>query len=871
MPPRTSVLNTPWFALPTQPFFFPLTLSIFAAQMSYYNANRLLCVCTELGCSQETFELHGELQTGVLFNRTNYPRHLEAIQQVRRETPQFNPSTSGRVPSPALATTFQTQLPTQPLHPAKNSRPAPSDDDEEDNSATRPRKALRHTDRSELEPGQIILTLNTERFKIPLVLLLHPQCIQALFNTLNDHLNHRKSRSSCCQTLKLERRRITEFFVISNQTDCSNEIPVTIEKVLNMFHLQTNLKTSVSCKVCFAIHDPHPIDTPHCPSLLSCNNLRFPSKTSSAQRITCDAPLYKISTTQKSSSSAAPATSLQRYRAHQLFFHLSLSEWLATMLHFPLFEQALETSLARNRSPPGVYADIWDGNVWSTFQNINGQIFTKQPGHLVFGLFCDWFNPFGKGSARHNSTGVILLFCLSLPPDMRYKKENIFLYAIIPGPKEPDYNSISHVFQPLMTELQELWRGLFLSSTASHPQGRLIRVALWPLLADSPAMKKISGFSSHNSTNFCTYCHITIDNINEVDVKAYKKRHQHSIKAQSQAWLNAPSASAQEKLVKKHGVRATPFANLSYWQPINFTTIDIMHCFLLGLLKDLSSNYLQIPAAALKLAKQTNNMQYAGNHTHPELTTFPAPIGSATPVPSLSSSATTVPTSTESSNGRTHYPREAKNSSSIEESIPLESGSNPSETSKDTQSTVQAPDGPSLTPHELQLIHSCIENTTVPSWLTRIPHKFGSASCGTPKAAEWIILYTLYMVILIIPYHHNAEKDSDSAKIHRAVILLIQIVNITTSRVLNEQDIKTLGALLHAYRQHLRAAWPNIKSKPNLHYAQHIPAQVHRFGPPAYLAVWAGERMIGTFVQTPKNHSTREFLPLLFWLSTCIN
>jgi hypothetical protein len=839
--------------------------------MSYYDANRLLCVCSELGCSQETFEMHGELQVGVLFHRTNYPRHLEAIQQVLRDTPQSNPPPSRRLPpSPALATSFQAQQPTQPLQPAKVSRAPPSDDNEEDNPATRPSKTMRLTDRSELEPGQITLTLNTERFKIPLVLLLHPQCIQALFHTLNDHLNHRKSHISCTQSLKLEQRRISEFFVMSNQTDRSKEIPVTIEKVLNMFHLQTNLKTSVSCQVCFAIHVTHPIDTLDPPSLLSCNNLRFPSKTSSDQRITCNAPLYKIST-HKSSSSAPATSALQRYRAHQLFFHLSLSEWLATMLHFPHFEKALETSLTRKQSPQGVYADIWDGNVWSTFQNINGQIFTKQQGHLVFGLFCDWFNPFGKGSARGNSTGVILLFCLSLPPDMRYKKENIFLYAIIPGPKEPDYNSISHVFQPLMTELQELWRGLFLSSTALHPQGRLIRVALWPLLADSPAMKKISGFSSHNSTNFCTYCHITIDDINEVDVKAYKKRHQHSIKAQSQAWLNASSASAQVKLVKKHGVRATPFANLSYWQPINFTTIDIMHCFLLGLLKDLSSNYLQIPAAAKKLDNQTNNMQYAGDYTHPEFTTFPAPVGVATPVPSLSASETTVPSSTESSNGRTHYPREAKTSTSIDESTPLKSGSNPSESSNDTQSTIQAPDGPSLTPHELQLIHSCIENTTVPSWLTRVPHKFGTASCGTPKAAEWIILYTLYMVISIVPYHHNAEKDSDSAKIHRAVILIIQIVNITTSRVLKEQDIKTLGALLHAYRQHLQAAWPHMKSKPNLHYAQHIPAQVHRFGPPAYLAVWAGERMIGTFVQTPKNHANRESLPFLGSLHALIS
>ncbi|EGG06210.1 uncharacterized protein MELLADRAFT_106895 [Melampsora larici-populina 98AG31] len=78
------------------------------------------------------------------------------------------------------------------------------------------------------------------------------------------------------------------------------------------------------------------------------------------------------------------------------------------------------------------------------------------------------------------------------------------------------------------------------------------------------------------------------------------------------------------------------------------------------------------------------------------------------------------------------------------------------------------------------------------------------------------------MVISILPYHYNAEKDSEAADIHTAIKLATQIVNVVTLRTINEEDIKMLRNLLRQYREHLQKAWPNIRSKPNLHYAQHL-------------------------------------------------
>ncbi|EGG04549.1 uncharacterized protein MELLADRAFT_108347 [Melampsora larici-populina 98AG31] len=73
------------------------------------------------------------------------------------------------------------------------------------------------------------------------------------------------------------------------------------------------------------------------------------------------------------------------------------------------------------------------------------------------------------------------------------------------------------------------------------------------------------------------------------------------------------------------------------------------------------------------------------------------------------------------------------------------------------------------------------------------------------------------------------------------------------SRVMHEHDIKTLGVLLRQFREHVQASWPGVRSTPNMHYSQHLPDQCRRLGPPQYHAAWAGERIIGSLVQTPKS------------------
>ncbi|CAH7688108.1 hypothetical protein PPACK8108_LOCUS23019 [Phakopsora pachyrhizi] len=94
--------------------------------------------------------------------------------------------------------------------------------------------------------------------------------------------------------------------------------------------------------------------------------------------------------------------------------------------------------------------------------------------------------------------------------------------------------------------------------------------------------------------------------------------------------------------------------------------------------------------------------------------------------------------------------------------------------------------------NDLILIHHKINEVTVPSWVTCLPKNIGLASAGTPKAAEWLVLYL---------------------------------------------------DRLKSYRINLRDYWvTDIQPKPTLHIAKHMEDIIRLFGTPSVYLAWSGER-----------------------------
>ena len=195
------------------------------------------------------------------------------------------------------------------------------------------------------------------------------------------------------------------------------------------------------------------------------------------------------------------------------------------------------------------------------------------------------------------SVGAIYLIIQNLPRAVRYKRENIILVGLIPGPKEPKLTMNSYL-KPLVEELKQLWSGVFIPCP-SHPLKQIfIRGALTCCACDIPATRKLCGFVGHNATMGCSKCNKeflsfrsggTI-NVDKRDFSGFDRENwpirdisQH--RQQAYDHLTARTKVEQQCIEKRHGVRYSCLLELPYWDPIKFSVVDPMHNLFLGTAK----------------------------------------------------------------------------------------------------------------------------------------------------------------------------------------------------------------------------------------------------------------------------------------------
>lgn len=369
------------------------------------------------------------------------------------------------------------------------------------------------------------------------------------------------------------------------------QIPQDIRTMIKWLNIDPKLMIYNCCNTCFALYrmDNTP---PRCiqssddiPSFISTEDaepnesrppeyMQAPSRRVPLALTMCSQPLFKDQ----------DKTIPFRRCAFQ-----DLRHWLARFMSRQSIEESLDSTLGESCKPFNHHSEVSDINqsrIWKEFCGADGSQFTAKSGNLTFGMYIDAINPYGNKHAGHiYSMTFVIMICLTLPYNIRYRPENIYLVAVAPGPHEPSLEQTNLILSPLILQLKSLWTtGLFLSQTPKFPAGRLVRAALLPLIADLPAMRRTLGVAGATARAFCSRCHLHSADVNNIEQHLWIPRDSDNHKRWALASRDASSKAIRQKIFEDHAVRYSVLVELDYWRPTEYHIIDSMHNILLGLL-----------------------------------------------------------------------------------------------------------------------------------------------------------------------------------------------------------------------------------------------------------------------------------------------
>ena len=207
-----------------------------------------------------------------------------------------------------------------------------------------------------------------------------------------------------------------------------------------MWHVQ-------KCHKLFTYHDAQFVDRENKKHSKTCDHIRFPNHPQQRMRDDCGAELMR-----KYVSADGERIFLYPYK---VYTYQSLKVSLQQLLTRKDILESLKTTRTEELSV--CYYDIFDGSIWKSFLDCDKESYFNDRRNLGGIINVDWFQPFENSE---HSIGVIYMVLLNLPREIRFKKENVLIVGIIPGPKEPEL-VINSFLKPLVDELLVFWNGVY--------------------------------------------------------------------------------------------------------------------------------------------------------------------------------------------------------------------------------------------------------------------------------------------------------------------------------------------------------------------------------------------------------------------------
>jgi hypothetical protein len=348
----------------------------------------------------------------------------------------------------------------------------------------------------------------------------------------------------------------------------TKSIPMDARTVVQRLALKPSYRAFVCCPKCSTCYPDNGPDS-------------YPEICASSQASTeeiCGQDLQKVRN----------ITGGHHYIPIRRFFYHDFKQWLGEMLCRPGMEDMMDRNFTP--SPDGIMHDIWDAPGLYEIPGPDGHPFIRKcidnEGRYLFSFNMDGFNPFQLKQAGRSATVMgLYMVCLNLPPEKRFRSENMFLAGIVPGPNEPSLEEINHFLKPLVDDLQESYvTGVHYTRTWKYPKGRKTRSALALIICDLPAARQALGFTGPQSANFCSYCKLQLKDINNLNVEGWEARSCEEHRELAFKWRDAPSQAQRAQITSKYGVRYSEFLRLPYLDPIRNLCVDPMHAFFLRIL-----------------------------------------------------------------------------------------------------------------------------------------------------------------------------------------------------------------------------------------------------------------------------------------------
>ena len=354
---------------------------------------------------------------------------------------------------------------------------------------------------------------------------------------------------------------------LNSLNDLGRIFPNTLYRAKKILgRIQERFKKYVSCPACHKLYLFDNCTVNNGKESLKCSFKQYPRHVQARMRVPCGHMLLKTMHSSSGTDYLAP---------YQTYCYMSVISSLEELLNRPNYVHICESWKKKIRRP-GILSDVYDGGMWQHFQyDQNGQPFLAATYNYLLMLNCDWFQPY-----KHTSFSVGVL---------RFKRENIILVGIIPGPSEPSMN-INTYLNPLIDDLKQLWLGV---NIRINGQSKTIRAALSCLTCDVPAARKVGGFVGHRGKRGCSRCFKLFPTQTFGDNPDYSGFDKSDWEPRSHAlhvWYAQKQEAAKTETERKaveamYGARYTSLYQLPYYNAISSCIIDPMHCLFLGIAK----------------------------------------------------------------------------------------------------------------------------------------------------------------------------------------------------------------------------------------------------------------------------------------------